>query len=64
MLGRLGKFLRTDGADPIVSEKFYCAVFQGVLIFRSETLVLTAAMPKKLEGVHMSFLLRVMGMKA
>ena len=40
---RFGNFLRREGADPIVSEKFYCAVVQAVLLFESETWVLTAA---------------------
>ena len=48
--GRLGKFLSREGADPLVSEKFYHAVFQVVLIFGLETWVLTAAMLEKLEG--------------
>ena len=64
MLGWLGNLLRKDGAEPIVSEEFYRAVVQAVLIFGSKTLVLTAAMPQKFEGVHMIFLLQVMGMKA
>ena len=42
--GRLGKFLRREGADPIISEKFYRVVVQAVLLFGSETWVLSAAM--------------------
>ena len=61
--GRLGKFPRREGADPIISEKFYCAVVQEVLLFGSETWVLTAAMLQKLEGVHVGLLCQVMGMK-
>ena len=64
MLGWLGNLLRKDGAEPIVSEEFYGAVVQAVLIFGSKTLVLTEEMPQKFEGVHMIFLLQVMGMKA
>ena len=61
--GKLGKFLRRDGAEPIVSAKFYHAVVQAVLLFGSETWVLTAAMIQKLEGFHVSFLRQVTGMK-
>ena len=59
--GRLGKLLRREGADPIISEKFYCTVVQTVLLFGSETWVLTLAMMKKLEFVHMGFLWQVTG---
>ena len=31
--GRLGKLLWREGADPTVSEKFYRAVVQAVLLF-------------------------------
>ena len=40
--GRLGKLLRREGADPIISSKFYLAVVQAVLIFGSETWLVTA----------------------
>ena len=56
--------LRQEGADPIISEKFYCAVVQAVLLFGSETWVLTAAILQKLEGVKSSFLRQVIGTKA
>ena len=39
--GRLGKLLRREGADPIISEKFCCAVFQMLILFRYETWVMT-----------------------
>ena len=61
--GRLGKLLIRDGADPIVSSKFYCAVVQAVLLFGLETWVLTSAMLQKIEGVHVSFLRQVTWMK-
>ena len=57
--GRLWKFLIKDGADPIVSSKFYCAVVQVVLLFGLETWMLTSAMLQKIEGVHVSFLRQV-----
>ena len=62
--GRLGKFLRREGADPIVSEKFYRAVVQAVIIFEAETWVLMVEMLQKLEGVHVGFLRQVEGMTA
>ena len=55
MLGR-------EGADLIVSAKFYQAVFQTVFLFGAETWVLTAVMLQKIEGVHVSFLRQVAGM--
>ena len=62
--GRLGKFLRQEGVDPILSEKFYRAVVQAVLLFGAETWVLLAAILKNIEGVHVSFLRQVTRMKA
>ena len=35
--GRLGKFLRREGADPIIPEKLYRAVVQEVILFGAET---------------------------
>ena len=62
--GKLGKFLRREGGEPIISEKFYRAVVQEVLLFGSETWVLTAAMLQNLKGVHVGFLRQVTRMKA
>ena len=56
--------LRREGEDPVVSEKFYHALVQVVLLFGSEIWVLTAAMLHKIEGFHISFLRKVTGMKA
>ena len=56
--------LRREGADPILSAKFYRAVVQAVLLFGADTSVLSAAMLKNLEGVHVGFLRQVTGMKA
>ena len=53
--------LRRDGADPIILEKFYRTVVQALLLFGSETWVLTAAMMQNLEGVHTGFLQNMMG---
>ena len=48
--GCLGKLLRREGADPILSKKFYPVVVQAVLLFGAETWVLLAAMLKKSRG--------------
>ena len=61
---RLGKLLMQEGADPIILAKFYWAMVQAVLLFGAKTLVMSAAMLKKLEGVHVGFLQQVIGMKA
>ena len=46
VLGSLGKLLRREGADLIVSENLYRAVVQAVLLFGSETWVLMETMLK------------------
>ena len=43
-------------ADPILSESLYQVVVQAVLIFGANTWVLSEAMLKKIEGVHVGFL--------
>ena len=43
--------------------RFNCAVVQAVLLFGSETWVITAAMSQKIEGVHVVFLRQVTGNK-
>ena len=47
MWGRLGKLRRRKGEEPEVSEKFYRAVVQAVLIFGVENWVMLAATSKK-----------------
>ena len=42
--GRLGKLLRREGADPRVTEMFYRAVVQEILLHGSKTWVLCAEM--------------------
>ena len=59
--GCLGKILRREGSYQLVSEIFYRAVVQAVLLFGVETWVLLAAMDKTLEGFHLGFLWQVMG---
>ena len=58
----MGKLLSREGADPIVSANFYQALVQEVLLFGAETWVLTSTMLKKLEGLHVGFLRKVLGM--
>ena len=53
--GRLGALLRQEVADPRVAAMFYRAVVQAILLYGSETLVLSAAMEKKVEGAHTGF---------
>ena len=48
--GGLGTLLRREAADPSVLAMFYMEVAQAVLLFGSETLVLSAAMERKLVG--------------
>ena len=64
MWGCIGKLPPREGADPSVSEKFYRAVVQAVLLFGAENWGMLTAMAKKLEGVHVGFLRQVTGMKA
>ena len=42
--------MRREGADTIVSEKFYRVVVQAVVLFGLETWVLTATMMQNLRG--------------
>ena len=49
-LGRLARVLSREGADPKVSRTFYIAVTQAVLLFGSETWVLTTRMEKALDS--------------
>ena len=58
---RLGKLLRREGAEPQVSAVFYRAVVQTVLLLGAETRVLSEAMSRKLEGVHVVFLRQITG---
>ena len=57
--GRLGKLLRREGADPIISENFYWVVVQVVLLFGANTWVMSEVMLKKIEGAHVGFLRQV-----
>ena len=62
--GILGTLLRREGVDPRVTAMFYRAVVQAVLLYGSETLVLSAAMERKVEGAHTGFLQQITGKRA
>ena len=55
----LGKLLRREGLYLRVSEMFYRAVVQAVLLCREDTWVLSAVMLRKLEGLLVIFLRQV-----
>ena len=50
--GRMVKILVRDGSYKRTAGKFYVAVVQEVLLFGSETRVLTPRFDKSLEGFH------------
>ena len=62
--GRLGTLLRREGADPRVAEMFYRAVDQAILLYGSETWVISAAMERKVEGTHIGLLRQITGKRA
>jgi len=49
---RIGQVLRRENAPPRVSTKFYKAIKQSVLLYGSETWVLSPAAMARLEGFH------------
>ncbi len=49
---RIGQVLRRENAPPQVSAKFYKAIVQSVLLYGSETWVLSPAAMARLEGFH------------
>ena len=59
--GRLAKVLGREGADPKVSRTFYIAVTQAVLLFGSETWVLTARMEEALDTFQYRFARKLTG---
>ena len=61
--GRLARVLVREGADPKVSPTFYIAVTQAVLLFGSETWVLTARMEKALDTFQSRVARKLMGRK-
>ena len=61
LLYNLGKFLKGEGSELIVSKKFYQGVVLSVLVLGAETWVLRATLLQKLEVVHVGFLRQVAG---
>ncbi len=51
-LARIGQVLRSENVTPRVAAKFYKAVVQAVLLYRSKTWNLTKAVLGRLEGFH------------
>ena len=50
--GCLAKILGREGVDKRMARRFYVAVVQAVLVFGSETWVMTPWLEKALEGFH------------
>ena len=59
--GRLSWVLGREGADPKVSNIFYTAVTQAVLLFGAETWVLTLRMEKALDSFQSRFARKITG---
>ena len=55
----LGKMLWIEGTDTKVAKMFYRAVLQAVLLFDTESWVLSPAMYKTVERVHTGFLCQI-----
>ena len=53
-----------EGAYPRVATMFYRTVAQAVLLFGSETWVLSKIMDRKMEGTYMGFLRQITGKQA
>lgn len=49
---RISRLLAREGASPKVSAMFYKAIVMSVLLYGSETWVITSSMMKTLEGFH------------
>ena len=64
MWGQLWKLLQREGGNPAISETFYHAVLQAVLLFGVETRVILAPMVQRIEGVHVGFLRQVTKLEA
>ena len=59
--GRLSRVLGREGADPKVSQAFYIAVTQAVLLFGSDMWVLTLRMEKALDIFQSRVARKIMG---
>ena len=60
----LGKFLRREGVEPKVAEMFYRAVTHPVLLFGSETWLISAVMERTVEGNNTKFLRQITGKRS
>ena len=60
--GRLAKILGREGVDGRMAGKFYVAVGQAVLLFGSETWVLTSRLEKSLNCFHFQAMRHMSGM--
>ena len=59
--GGLGTLLQQEGADPKVLASFYRAVVHAILLYGSETWVLSESMAKRIEGNHTELLQMITG---
>ena len=55
----LGTLLWREGAEHKVSEIFYRAVVQEILLYGSETWVILVSMANRVEGTHTEFLQQI-----
>ena len=55
----VGQVLRSENASPRVAAKFYTAVVQAVLLYGSETWVLSTTALARLEGFHIRAAYRI-----
>ena len=62
--GRLGTLMIREGEEPRVLEMFDRAVAQAVLLFGSETWVLSAAMERKVYVTHTCFIQNITGTRS
>ena len=60
--GRLARIWGREGVDRITVGRFYVEVVQAVLLFGSETWLLTPRLEKSLEGFHHGVVWRMAGM--
>ena len=61
-MGRLAKILGRKGSDNITMGRFYVVVEEAVLLFGSETRVLTPRLENPLKGFHRRLAQRMAGM--
>ena len=64
VLGWLRTLIWREGEDNKVSASFYMEVVQAILLYGSETWVLSASMAKRIEGMHTEYLKKITGNRA